>query len=215
MPETTLVVNDDLQVPSTVDAQVEAAMTFTVADQGDYDIAAELLAQLAGARKEIERRRKELVGPVKQLTTKIDTAARLARQPIESAETQLRGRMSTYLNQQEAIRRVAEEERAKADAQAGEISDPEALPERADPRVRTSGGAGVGARKRWTFEAEDVVELAFAIVNATQAKGGATRALQLASCLTFDKPAIRELVAKGERDIPGVRIFETNDVVVR
>jgi hypothetical protein len=182
---------DELVAPD-VAVAVDAADTFEVHSDSDARIAGELLTVLAAARKQIEKQRKALVGPVKQLTQTIDAKARELRTPIERAETLLRHQLSIHHEAQEAKRLTAEAERTKADEQAGAISDPGALPAAPVKRVTEQ----VTMRKHWTYELEDMRKVPdeYKILDVGQ---------------------VNREIRDGIREIPGLRIYEASTPVVR
>lgn len=138
---------------------IAAAPGLTVSDAGSRELAIDLLAQLKEARDAIETRRKELVAPIKKVTTAIDAAAKAQRDPIDQAMATLRERVNAHDTRILRERREAEEARAQADAEAGAISDPGAVDEVAPALVKrttTAAGSSASSRERLVIRGDDV-----------------------------------------------------------
>lgn len=182
---------------------VAAADTLLIAGEGDLEIAAELLAQITKASREVEAKRLELTKPLNGVVKKINAAAKETSEPLNVAGGVLRLKITNYRAEQKA-----ERARLEAEAQAEtkqRVVDPGLLPsEVGDTPVKTSTGA-VGTRRRWTFEVEDLHELVRA----------AAKDDSLMQFLNFAPSEIGAFVKAGGRELPGVRIYETESVVVR
>lgn len=185
----------------------EAIETFVIADEGDYEIAADLLAEIAGALKAIEAQRLELTRPLNEVVRRINAAAKATAGALPDASTRLRGLMSDYRSEQERVRYEAKVAAQAASGQA--VVDPGSLPAAAPATVTTATGSKVGSRKRWTFEVTDAHALAKACSKSKAA--WAEHGDMVMPSPTYINAAVKA----GLREFPGLRIFEKSDAVVR
>jgi hypothetical protein len=181
---------------------IDVAPSFEVNDESDLETASEMLGQVAAALKEIEAQRKELTGPLNTVVKKLNAAAKNAAKGLDTASLQLRSSIKGF-HERQAQARAAAEAQARASSQQ-KVTDPGLLPAVAERKVTTSTGS-VGSRQRWTFEVVDVQ----ALIKAAAADEG------LQDYLLVHTQLVNQFVKQGGRELPGVRIYETADVVVR
>jgi colicin import membrane protein len=133
----------------------------------------------------------------------LDAEVRLTRNPKrkQAAEDELKRRAAL----QEAAAAAEREEEAKAAEAAAREAEQAAhdaplpdVPEVqvAEPGTLRSPSGSASTRKTWTFEVEDPAKVPEAYK-------------------TVNEKAIREAVRRGERSIPGVRIFQETGLAVR
>lgn len=190
---------------------IAAANALVVADDKGMGRATELLGWIASAKKGFEGKRKMLVKPLNDHVKTINTMFKEYTAPLEAADSTLRGKVLSYRQEQERIRReeearlrkLAEAEQARREKEAGETGTPPPPP-MPIPQVQvrrqaktTRGDFGtVSAKKVWDFEIVDAsaVPPEFLMVN---------------------EKAIRAAVKAGVRNIPGVNIFQKEELSVR
>jgi hypothetical protein len=132
---------------------------------------------------------------------KIDEENRLAREAAEkeAAEARARAEAAAKAGDEDAARlaEIAKAEEAKAQVVAEmpvvQVEAP-VIPKASGP-VRTAAGTA-STKKVWKFEITDAQSVP-------------------REYLAVDEKAIREAVKAGVRSIPGVNIFETNDIAIR
>jgi hypothetical protein len=187
-----------------VNPVVAAADGLTVRDEDDVAIAAEMLAQLKQPIDAIEARRQELSLPLTRVARQINEAAKTEAAPLVKASTILRQKIKEY---REERRRLEREALEAAQADSGQkVVDPGLLPAPVATTVKTASGAAVGGRLYWTHEVTDLHALVKAAAANWEEYGQ-----YLAAAPTY----IGQAVKNGVREIPGVRIYETESVVVR
>jgi hypothetical protein len=187
-------------------SELQAAV---VADAGSAAHVTELLTLAASAQKRVEEARRSITDPLKRQAKDIEDAVR----PLVSALDMLiltgktkvlawqRAETERVRAQREAQERAEAEARQKAIEQAVAEQRPVAMPEPLPPvqeaprGVRTDYGTA-SVRKTWEFEIVDASKLPPAF-------------------LMPNEQAIRAAVRAGSREIPGVRIFQSDGLAVR
>lgn len=99
----------------------EQAAEITVHDTESFHVAAAFVTTINGRRKELERVRKSLLEPVREVERRIDALFQPAIKALEGAERTLKDRMGAYRAEQERIREAelrAAREAAEAQARA-------------------------------------------------------------------------------------------------
>jgi len=149
------------------------------------EFTAQLAGSLTSAKKRLEEQRQFLVGPLNNHVTKINNLFKLWTAPIEAARRVIDEKVVEYKR---------EEARAAAEV-ASFFGDDPAM---ADPGVKTirSSAGTLTVKEVWDFEVLDA-------------------ALIPESFKTVNEKAIRAAVKAGVREIPGVRVFQTEQVAVR
>lgn len=201
---------------------IGAANELTVVDEAGSQHAAKFLGDLKGEIKRVEDMRKDLTTGLNHTLKQINSSFKMRSEPLTKAEVIVKKKLGVYLDEQERIAREAEakaqaekdaaekkardeaaaakkagdkeaEEKAKAEAEA--IKSQEVVVEAAPTAVRTDAGL-VSSKKVWTFEIEDASKVpdSFKVV---------------------DEKAVRKAVSDGEREIPGIKIFQKTQIATR
>lgn len=171
----------------------------------DLKPATDDLSIIAKVKKGMEAKRKEYVKPLQEHVKEVNEAFKMLMEPIEIADRTTRGKILTFQQEQERIRREQEEinrkrmEAAEAEMRLkGELSEPVNLVEVApEPAKRVSTEMGTsGVATIWKFEVIDFSLLPdrFKMENAT---------------------LIGKVVRAGEREIPGVKIWSEDTLRVK
>lgn len=191
---------------------LEAQFLPAVETEESAEECAGLLRRLAVMRRDVEEDRKRLTRPLMDVKAQLDGRYKALTGRIEEAERHVKDLLRPWLlkKQEEEERRAAEarrkaeeiaaEARRKAEQEAAETGAEVVLPvEAVVPEIRAqsastrSADGGAGLAKRWTFEVTDPAAVP-------------------RQYLAVDEPAIRRAVQGGEREIPGVRIYQAVDV---
>lgn len=193
-----------VQLSETGPGLLNKAKAIVISDEKTCTAASEGLVVIKDALTKLEERRKFFVKPLKDHARNIDQFFARLSEPVEQADQILRAKVLAY---RDALAKTAEEERSKLVEQAveahesGDTVTSAALATQAEtiaaPAKRLdAGGLGtVGTSKVWKFEVtnEREVPREYLIVNET---------------------AIRRAVSSGLREIPGVRIFQSEQLKV-
>lgn len=182
----------------------DAARSWEVKSEGDVEDVAKYLKVIAESKKTIEERRQFLVRPLNNHVSAINEMFKRFLAPALEADRILRGKIADFRTEQARVRL---EEQRRADAAAAALQkrlDDEAAAEGTTaPTVMpgtvlappsTIGNASM--RKVWKFDVldDDLVPRDYLVV---------------------DETAIRKAVAAGVREIPGVRIYQDEQVTIR
>lgn len=180
----------------------------TVKDQASAETAAGILSQIADARKQVDEARLATTKPFRDETASINERFKEILGPLNGIEQALREMVKDYRAKEQAR---LDEENAKAQAEyerAQEMERQRSQSVGVPPRkieapemksvetLTTSTGRKVGTQKRWTYEIVDVEALPRQYMKPDGAK-------------------VQAAVRDGVREIPGVHIFQTEDVTVR
>ena len=182
-------------------AKVES---FIIRDSKDLSAANDALVQLKRIDLLVETKRKSLTKPLKDAAKKIEAQFKPTADLIEKSDAMLRSKLLAYRQDEE---RKAEEARKALLAQAAtatEAGDTNAAlvlsqqamsvgTELATTSQATDGSVQV--KMLWTFEVEDAAAVPL-------------------EYHTLDTTKIRAAVRAGVREIPGVRIFQHEQVAV-
>jgi hypothetical protein len=195
---------------------VAAANSLAITNTGEYFSATEFLKQIAGQKKKVNETLDPMVKAAHSAHKEAVALKATFTTPLENAERTVKGKISSYQQEQDRIRRAEEarlqsEARAKAEEEAMQAAlsapDPGTASEILDaaieapaPRVyvppTVPAVSGVSTRKVWQFEVVDQSKVP-------------------AEFWILDTPAIGRAVRGGARDIPGVRIYSEDSVSVR
>ncbi|MDR7496813.1 MAG: hypothetical protein QN174_07640 [Armatimonadota bacterium] len=201
---------------------VAQAASLVVATQVDAERATALLGRIAAFRRAAEDRRKFFVGPLNDHVKAINGLFRELVAPFDEADGTLRGKLAAWRRaEQERLareRREAEERARAEEARAREIlrhadrhtreealeafrradeaaEAADAVPVAPGPTLRAEA-ARVTARKVWDFEVVDLAQVPHEFV-------------------TLNEPTVRAAIRAGVRQIPGLRIYEREQLAVR
>lgn len=160
------------------------------------------------------RRCDRIDAAIKTVERRVHKFQALLREQERKAEEEQRRRAEAEQRRAEAEQRRLEEEARRA-AEAGDrqkqavlATEAEAAGERAQQqaaivtapseptRIKGDYGSTGFVRTRWDYEVLDPL-------------------LVPLNCLTIDDKAVRGLIAEGVREIPGLRIYETEDFTIR
>ena len=186
-----------------------AAQKLRVQDRDGQVAATNLAAELKKIAKTVENARKNYTGPVNEHLQAVNGLAKEISAPLDEGLRHLTGQLNSYASQVElerrkaeaAARRQAEEEQKRLDAEAKAAGVeaplvPEVLPaETKTAAVRTEAGTSY-QRKTWTFEVVDPAKLP-------------------REYMVLNESAVRAAIKNGVRNIPGLKIFETAQTVIR
>lgn len=202
---------------------VESAKNFVVADDDSLERATDMVKVLKKGQSNLEKRRKELVGPHNERVKTINNIFKKIGEMANGGIQPLNGKMTQYHLQVEARLRKEEEERRRLEAeqlkaQGDELrekaelegQDVEAEMEKVQerqvelkgpitqaPKSVIRGNVGSSSvRKTWTFELLDIAKVP-------------ARYLQL------NETAVRNAISMDIRNISGLRIFQKSITIVR
>jgi hypothetical protein len=184
------------------------AKALKVKDDTSNKSAVEMASQVKKLTKKVETLRKQIVEAPNKFVKSINTFAKSYKEPLIDIETDLKNKIGKYQVEQERKRREAERKakeeverlQAKLDAEAevkGEepIKVPElVIPDLAKVTRTESGSASI--RKVWAWELENFSELPDEYKKV-------------------DEVALNKAVKSGARNIPGVKIFQKSETVIR
>ena len=194
---------------------VVRAETFKLACPSEETEAYAVLGQLKSRITLVEKRRKDITQPLNTSLRQINALFKTLSEPLSEADRILRSKIGIFRRKQEAEaakrQAVLEQKAAAAEAEAAKlaarkrqtaatIEKTEALVERRDELEQKAEAvtAKVGdahVSKRWTFRIEDAAKVP-------------------ADYLVVDTIKVWQAVRDGERDIPGVRIYQEESVRV-
>ena len=215
-PTTSLVSPADIeQMKSQQHDLVVKAEKFKLTKPTEETEAYAVLGQLKSRITLVEKKRTEITQPLNASLRQINALFKSLSEPLGEADRILRSKIGIFRRKQEAeaAKRQAVLEQKAADAEAeaaklaarkrqtaGTIEKTEGLIERRDELEQKAEAvtAKVGdahVSKRWTFRIEDESKVPF-------------------DYLVVDTIKIRQAVRDGERDIPGVRIYQEESVRV-
>ena len=180
---------------------------------------ADLAKLIKTAFNKAETERKLLVKPFNDGVKTINSRFRDLTGPLLDAETRIKGKMLTYRQEQDRILRE-EEDRLRKEREAAALAEAEQLeaqgkdaladatieaaietapmPTKLQP-TRSDMGTVASTRKTWTFELTSIKALA------------AVRP----DLVMVDKVAINRAIKDGNREIPGLKIFQKESLQIR
>jgi hypothetical protein len=160
---------------------------FQVVDDTTAARAGEILLSAKGRYNALEAQRKELTAPLLSVKAGIDDLFKPLTKALLTAETLLKSKLGAYHSAKEAERRAIMQASA-AEYQAG--GTPTAIiPQPAQVQ-------GITVRQVWDYEITDPVLVPRALC-------------------TPDERLIRLCIADGDRSLPGIRIFQRDQVIAR
>ena len=192
-----------------IDCMVDEVAGIDVADEDSSKVAVELGTKAKKIETAIERLRKELVQDHNDFVKSVNGLAKSFTERLGGIQASVRGKLGAYASRQELERRKAEEAARKAQAELqAKLNDeakaanvePVQIMEPALPKqhtvVRSESGGSATQRKVWKFEVTDAqaVPREYLVVNES---------------------LVRQHVANGVREIPGVRIYEDIQIALK
>jgi len=186
------------------------ALAHEVVDSESNAYAVDLTAEIRRLSKEIEAKRKEIVAEPNRFVKAINNFCKKFAAPLSEAEKALKQKIGQYQyklelerrKQEEAIRKANEElqKKLEQEAKAAGVEAPKVKPmpiPKKEPSVtRTDTGASAHTRKTWKAEIIDP-------------------ALVPREYCEPSMKLINHAVKMGVREIPGVRIWQDVQAVVR
>ncbi len=192
-------------------SQIEQqANGLVISDEAGKGEAANLLGQIATARKNVEETRKSMVKPINDGLKSINSWFKNFSTPLETADKTLRDKILRYnqeqariaREEQERLRKLQEKEQKRLERQASKKGiapppPPPVIPAMNEPAKTTRSDAGtVTSKKTWDFEIVDENKIPRMF-------------------LQVNEKAIRAAVKSGVREIAGCRVFQREDLSVR
>ena len=189
----------------------DEARELQIVDDASNVVAATLLSQVTSTRKRIDALKKRWLDPLNQQVKLIRDDFTAMAAPAAEAEQILRGKVQVYYREkqeaarreEERLRKLAEkrQERAVAKAEAKGEEPPAMdipMPSVAAPAktTRTETGAAVTMRKVWKWRVLDEAQIP-------------------REYFVLDEKKLNAVVKAGLRQIPGVEIYESEEVQVR
>lgn len=196
-----LVKEEAAAVSSSLTAKAEA---LTITTDQDAEGASGLLKEIADAKKGLETKRTGLVKPANDFVKSINTLFKSLASPIEQADSAIRSKLLKYRQdqaeiarkEQERLNKLAAQQQVRLDkkAEAKGVEAPTIVAPVVAPPPKTV--AGVTARKVTKCR----------VVDAAKVPDRFKR---------IDEVALNAAVRAGERDIPGVEVYEEEVLAVR
>lgn len=180
-----------------------------------YNQAADYLKSIKGMLKQIEDARTRITKPINESLREVNTQAREASTPLQTAESQIKRAMIAYADEQERIRR---EEQRKADEAARKER------ERIEAQARKAQDAGKAERAAELEQRAQTVVAPVVQREAPKVTGVSTReswryeVINLAAVpreyLCLDEKKVGGVVRsmKGDTNIPGIRVWPEKNI---
>ncbi|MCL6611204.1 MAG: siphovirus Gp157 family protein [Peptococcaceae bacterium] len=197
------------EITTQAEQMEQIAQAVVITDEASLKKATDIVSWVAKAKKAFEEKRKFFVQPLNDQVKRINEMFKEYTQPLERADTLLRGKILAYRQEQERkrreeeerLRKLAEKEQKRLEKQAaknGMPAPPPVVVPSQPPAAKTiqSDMGAAQVRMVWDFE----------IVDETQIPR---------EFLMPNVPAIRAAVKAGVRNIPGVKIFQREELAVR
>lgn len=221
------------QLRASITLFVDPCMTITVDSEKDCENALDAGRKVKSWAKQVEDKRKELVGPLNEQVKKINAYAKLISEPLEDAETHIKRQLNTWNLVLEDRRltelKKLEEERLKKEAE---------LKAQAEAKAEELAAMEIFGVTNETkklhiiadVEAErDTKELEIDILRKTKEaekmKVSGTRKNWTFAVTNLDlvpkeffilcESKVREAIREGKRDIPGINVFQETIVAIR
>ena len=194
---------------------VETAKSIEVTDQESYAEADQSLKIAVAAKKKVKGFIKELVDPFKKAVKSAEGKLKPLLVPYEEADKLLRGKMEVYIAEEnrkareEAARQAEAERKKQAELEAARKKaeaenkplpepEPEPAPEPvAKPQFKEKSDLGSSYTvRKWTFKEVDFEKVPDEYKQ-------------------LDSKAINAAIKNGERNIPGLEIYEKESIAVR
>ena len=189
--------------------QLQTTVTvLKVHDDGSLGKAAALVKQIRERVAYTEQQRKHFVGPANETVRRINAKAKAITAPLLELKRAIEQKMVLYqIERRREQKRIEREREDKILAAAVKVEE-EGAPEVADALVEQAAKepprsqvvhaprATVSVRKIWTFQVQDISKVP-------------------AEYLSLDTGKVRNAIRAGKREIPGLRIFQSEQSLVR
>lgn len=214
MPATQVEIYEDHDVreaQAAVRTVADEARELVIHDDASDLAAKTLLGHVTSARKRIEALKKRWLDPLNQQVKLIRGDFDAMAAPAAEAEQILRGKVAVYYREkqeaarreEERLRKLAEKRQEKAIAKAEAKGEEPPLPVIPMPTIaapakttRTETGSAVTMRKVWKWRVVDEQQIP-------------------REYFVLDEKKLNAVVKAGLREIPGVEVYETEEVTVR
>ena len=173
---------------------VSKAQAFVVKVSDDETKAYDILRQIKERINLIEEKRTSITKPLNASLKAANTLFKQLSDPLKEADSIIRQKILAFRQKQEEIAVRKQEqlcEKANAALEAGDEAKAEKLQAKAENITANVGNSLV--QKRWTYEIVDIRKIPY-------------------KYLTVDSPIITQDIKAGERDIPGLRIFQEESI---
>lgn len=197
---------------------LEASQRFEISDGETLETGIDMIKQVHDHKKKVEKTRKDLTEPILASKKNIDQRFKAITVPLEKAERLLRDKVTEYQQLEEAkkreaqaaLRKAEEEARQKAEEDERKDSPPpkdnvtlqpdnSVMTQQSAEKIVGNTGATGSFRKVWKHRVVDKAAL-FA---------------KHPELLLPDDKSIGQLVRSGVRDLPGIEIYQEDELVVR
>ena len=191
-----------------IEEMKEQADAHQVTDDGSYKNAIAMAGQAKELVKKLEKTRKEIISEPDSFVRQVNKFVKSFKDQLEQIETGLKRKIEDHARRLEQERREQERKaREEAERVQAELNkkaeesgtDPvEVAPPVVEQQkvTRADTGAAVHMRKEWTWEIKDISKVP-------------------AEYLEVKKTAVNQAVKAGIREIPGIKIYETEKAVLR
>lgn len=219
-------------------ALAKADAVKAVTDAAGQQVAVDVIRSIQEITSRVEQSRKDVKAPVLEIGKRIDELARQATQPLIEAKDRIQRLASDYAAEQARIAREAE---AKRQAEERRITEEKRKAEEAEAKAREAIARAASEEARKKAEAErqaaiqKTAELSRAVAplptpEVAKPQGMAVRSVpkfevhdinELANArrdlvvIEPNRSAILAAIRAGQRDIPGLFIWEEKQTVVR
>lgn len=193
---------DVVKIQDQLPTLLEKAKNFQVVSDADLETGAKVMSWFSTQLDKLEARRLFFVKPIDQHVRNMNTFFRGIRVPLEDAKKIVADKMLDYRRKkQEAADKEAERVRKLSEKKAEKLGVAvEDLPPAVVPQPKVEAPAkSVGDTtfsKVWTFELVDLAKVPTQYVE-------------------LNEQAVRAAIRSGVREIPGVKIFEKEQMSVR
>ena len=184
------------------------AKDLEIKDDTTNETATEMLAQVAGIIKDLDKHRKAVIAEPDRYVRDVNAFVRRFKVKLDGIVKDLKGKVGTYAYNLELVRReeerlmqeAADKKQKELDAQAKKADvEPVEMPKMVAPvkqdPVRTDSGTA-STRMEWTYEITDFDKIP-------------------RQYLIINPPSVKLAIKSGIREVPGLRIFERPVVTVR
>jgi len=184
---------------------VSDASVLTIKDQVSLQAAADLLAEVKGAAKQLDGLKAVFVTPLETAAKRAKNLFKPLSDLLEAAERHLKDATKAYLESERA------KELKASQARLAEAIDGTSTPKAAAAVAATTyvapppKAAGVSMAMHWTYKVDDLVALARAVADGTVPD----------TFLQVNSGAVQAAIRAGTREVPGLRIVQEGRVVAR
>ena len=202
IPDVTSAERDLSKVVLDVQNMLAVAKTLQIVDDITLNGANQMVVDLAPIKKKIKERNDFFTKDIKQHVKKIDAFFKGVLEQVVGADELLRYKIVQYRQEQRKLQEELQEALRESADQPVTTTDVAVIQPKS---VRVNGGQVTGS-KVWDFEISDITQIPDDLVREVINTAKGRDALE---------SVIRSYVKGGKRVIPGVRIYETEQLSVR